>query len=132
MGKDKFLNSFNLDKTELTPEEQDDIGHTDTIQHHIYLSDEVPVKQRHRRIPPNMYDEVRSHLLHLKNTGIIRESSSPWTSPVVLVRKKNGDLRMCVDYRLVNKKTIKDAYALPRIEELMDNFKNANFLVVQI
>ena len=124
-----------MDKTELTPEEQDevkallskyrdifsldeyDIGHTDTIQHHIYLSDEVPVKQRHRRIPPNMYDEVRSHLLHLKNTGIIRESS----------RKKNGDLRMCVDYRLINKKTIKDAYALPRIEELKDNFQGCNF-----
>ena len=124
-----------MDKTELTHEEQDqvkallskyrdifsldeyDIGHMDTIQYHMYLSDEVPVKQRHRRIPPNMYGEVRSHLLHLKITGIIRESSNPCRSPVVLVKKKNGDPRMCVDYRLINKKIIKDAYTLPRMEE---------------
>ena len=93
----------------------------------IHLTDNVPFKSRHRRIPPSMYEEVKSHLLHLKKSGIIRDSCSPWSSPVVLVHKSNGDLRMCVDYRQLNERTIKDAYALPRIEELMDNFSGCKY-----
>lgn len=97
-----------------------DIGDCDRIKHRIDLSDDTPFKQRHRRIPPSMVDEVRKHIEELLSSGIIRKSKSPWASNVVLVRKKNGKLRMCVDYRMLNKKTIKDSYALPRIEEVFD------------
>ncbi len=78
-----------------------DIGHYVGVEHQINLSNEVPFKHRHRRIPPGMFDEVREHLKQLASAGIIRRSHSPWSSAVVLARKKDGKLRMCVDYRLL-------------------------------
>ena len=104
-----------------------DIGNTTTAKHRINLSDETPVRQKHRWIPPLMYEEVREHLKLLLTTGVIRESESPWASPVVLVRKKTGALRFCVDYRLLNQKTVRDAYALPRIEECFDYLSGAKY-----
>lgn len=98
----------------------ENIGDCDMIKHRIDLIDDTPFKQRHRRIPPSMIDEVRRHIEELLSSGIIRKSKSPYASNVVLVRKKNGKLRMCVDYRMLNKKTVKDSYALPRTEEIFD------------
>ena len=74
-----------------------------------------------------MYDEVREHLKQLLEVGIIRKSKSPFASPVELVRKKNGTLRFCVDYRILNNRMVKDSYALPRIEELMDHFSGCQY-----
>lgn len=99
-----------------------DMGHTDMVEHRIELDDQRPFKQKYRRIPPSMFDEVRSHLQILLRNGIIRKSHSPWSSNVVLVRKKDKSLRMCVDFRQLNQRSIKDAYALPRIEEILDCF----------
>ncbi|MCG7878257.1 MAG: hypothetical protein N0C90_18280, partial [Candidatus Thiodiazotropha endolucinida] len=87
-----------------------DIGHCPFVKHMINLTDDKPFKQRHRRIPLAMIDEVRSHLEQLAASGIIRPSHSPWASNVVLVRKQDGNLRMCVDYRQLNKRTIRDSY----------------------
>ena len=97
-----------------------DIGDCNMIRHRIDLIDPTPFKQKHRRIPPAMIDEVRKHIEELLSSGVIRKSKSPWCSNVVLVRKKNGKLRLCVDYRMLNKKTVKDSYALPRVEEIFD------------
>ena len=77
-----------------------------------------------------MIDEVRAHLEQLAVSGIIRESHSPWTSDVVLVRKRDGSLRMCVDYRQLNKRTISDSYALPRAEELLDTLSGSKYFTV--
>ncbi|XP_063438199.1 uncharacterized protein LOC134719148 [Mytilus trossulus] len=107
-----------------------DIGHTSAVKHRIDLVDNRPFKQRHRRIPPLMIDEVRNHLRQLLSAGIIRRSHSPWSSNVVLVRKKDGSLRMCVDYRQLNDITIKDSYALPRIEEILDSLGGNTFYTV--
>ena len=74
-----------------------DLGKTDVVKHHIELSDYTPIKDRYRRIPPHQYDEVRKHLQEMLAVGAIRKSNSPWTSPVVLVRKKDGSLRFCID-----------------------------------
>ena len=102
-----------------------DIGDCDMIRHRIDLIDPTPFKQKHRRIPPSMIDEVRKHIEELLSSGVIRKSKSPWCSNVVLVRKKNGKLRLCVDYRMLNKKTVKDSYALPRVEEVFDVLNGA-------
>ena len=97
------------------------------IKHRIDLVNSVPFKQRHRRIPPAMLDEVRQHIEQLLSTGIIRPSKSPFSSNVVLVRKKSGKLRLCIDYRQLNERTVKDSYALPRMEEIFDSLHGAKY-----
>ena len=99
---------------------EDDLGCTNAVKHRISTSDDRPVAQPYRRVPPTQLDEVKEHLEKLLRTGVIVPSRSDHASPIVLVRKKSGALRMCVDYRTLNAKTIKDAYALPRIVESMD------------
>ena len=89
-----------------------DLGKTDVLKHRIDLVDDVPIKEKARRIAPNIIDELREHIQMLLRMGVIEESVSPWSSPIVLVRKKSGELRMCVDYRKLNSKTVKDASAL--------------------
>ena len=107
-----------------------DIGHCTFVKHEINLTDDRPFKQRHRRIPPAMIDEVRAHIEQLASSGIIRPSHSPFASNVVLVRKKDNKLRMCVDYRQLNNRTVKDSYALPRIEELLDTLAGSKYFTV--
>ncbi|XP_056118703.1 uncharacterized protein LOC130096084 [Rhinichthys klamathensis goyatoka] len=104
-----------------------DVGCTNLLSHEIPLSDDIPVRQRYRRIPPSEYDLVKTHISQLLDAQIIRESCSPYASPIVLVRKKDGSLRMCVDYRQLNAKTRKDAFPLPRIEETLDSLAGARW-----
>jgi hypothetical protein len=107
-----------------------DVGKTSLVEHEIHLTDYHPFKQRHRYIPPSSYEELREHLLQLLEAGIIRRSHSPWASNVVLVRKKTGALRMCVDFRQLNQRTVKDSYALPRIEEMLDYLSGSKYFSV--
>ena len=101
-------------------QEGDRPGRTDAIQHHISL-DGGPVRtQPYRKVPWAQLDELRQHLRQLLADDVIRPSVSPYSSPIVLVRKKSGSLRMCVDYRALNSHTIKCAYPLPRIDESLD------------
>ena len=93
-----------------------DMGRTNLVKHHIKLTDPVPFKEAYRRIPPQMYDEVKAHIQEMLNLGAIRPSNSPWASAIVLVRKKDGRLRFCIGLRRLNNRTIKDAYSLPKIE----------------
>lgn len=109
------------------PAHDGDLGCTNLIVHDIPLLDDIPVRQRHRRIPPSDYEAVKQHINQLLEAQIIQESSSPYASPIVLVRKKDGTLRMCVDYRQLNNKTRKDAFPLPRIEESLDALANAQW-----
>ena len=104
-----------------------DIGICNKIKHRIDLINGIPFKQRHRRIPPSMIMEVRQHIEQLLATGIIRPSKSSYTSNIVLVRKKNGKLRLCVDYRQLNSITVKDSFALPRMEEIFDSLHGAKY-----
>ena len=105
--------------------DDDDLGYTDLATHTIRTTTEVPVRQPFRRIPPTQYQEVKEHIKDLLNRGVIRESHSAWASPIVLVRKKDDSLRMCVDYRLLNAKTHRDAFPLPRIDESFDAMSGA-------
>lgn len=104
-----------------------DLGCTDLMAHQIPLLDETPVRQRYRRIPPSEYDSVKAHIQQLLENKVIRESCSPFASPIVIVRKKDSTIRLCVDYRLLNAKTRKDAFPLPRIEESLDVLSGARY-----
>ncbi len=94
-----------------------DFGCTDKVKHKINLMDETPFKHRSRPIHPEDMDAVKKHLQELLDAGVIQESVSPYSSPIVVVRKKSGDIRLCIDYRKLNQRTIKDAYALPKLED---------------
>lgn len=100
------------------------------MRHHIRLKDDAPFKERPRPIHPRDREAVRQHLKELLDAGIIKESESPFSSPVVLVRKKNGSIRLCIDYRKLNARTIKDAYALPNIEETFSALNGAKWFSV--
>ena len=79
-----------------------ELGKTDLVKHVIRLNDYTPFKERYRRILPHQYEEVRKHLAEMLKMGAIQKSNSPWASAVVLVRKKDGSLRFCIDLRKLN------------------------------
>ncbi|GFX83962.1 retrovirus-related Pol polyprotein from transposon 17.6 [Trichonephila clavipes] len=97
-----------------------DIGHTTVTQHRIDTADHPPIKQHPRRLPFAKQEEVGTLLREMQENDIIEPSSSPWASPIVLVRKKDGSTRFCVDYRKLNDVTKKDSYPLPRIDDTLD------------
>ena len=101
------------------------LGCTDLLEHEIPLVDETPVRQRYRRLPPSQYDVVKTHIQELLEQGVVKNSCSPYSSPIVVVKKKDGSIRLCVDYRQLNAKTRKDAFPLPRIEESLDALSGA-------
>ena len=113
----KFHHIFALEDMEL--------GKTDMVKHVIRLDDQTPFRERYRRIPPHQYYEVKKHLKEMLEIGAIRKTQSPWASAVVLVRKKDGALRFCIDLRRLNARTIKDAQTLPRIEDSLDSLNGA-------
>lgn len=91
-----------------------DVGNVVGVTHHIELEPHFPFKELTRCVSPADFNDLRRHLQDLLAAGIIEESHSPYASPIVLVRKKNAELRMVVDYRRLNNLTKKDAYPLPR------------------
>ena len=113
------LNTFLLKWKNIFSTGLNDSGNCDLVKHAINLSDETPFKEPHRRIPPALFQEVREHLKEMLEVGAIRPSTSPFSSNVVVVRKKNGSIRFCVDYRRLNNRTIKDAQAIPRVEDTL-------------
>ena len=100
-----------------------DLGKTALIKHKIKLTEQTPFKKRYRCIPPHMYDDMRAHILEMLDIGVIHKSHSPWVSAVVLVQKKDGGLRFCIDLRKLNEQTIKDAYLLPWIDKTLDRLQ---------
>ena len=104
-----------------------DLGKTALIKHKIKLTNPTPFKERYRHIPPHMYDDVRAHIQEMLDIGAIHKSHSLWASAVVLVHKKDGGLRFCIDLRKLNERTIKDAYSLPRIDETLDSLQGSQW-----
>ncbi|KAK7945594.1 hypothetical protein WMY93_001322 [Mugilogobius chulae] len=105
----------------------EDFGRTNLVQHRIPTGDAAPVRERYRPIPPLLYKEVKSLLSGMLEQGVIKESCSPWAAPIVLVRKKDGSWRFCVDYRKLNAVTHKDAFPLPRIEETLTSLSKSEW-----
>ena len=106
---------------------QDIPGRTSRLKHSINTGDTHPIRQPVRRIPPARRSEVTKLLADMMEKDIIKPSSSPWASPIVLVKKKDGSTRFCVDYRQLNKVTCKDAYPLPRMDETLDTLQGSKW-----
>ena len=97
------------------------LGRTQEVEgHRIDTGDEKPIRQRLRRLPPKRRGIVEEFIQELLDQQCIRPSSSEWASPIVIVKKKDGSPRLCIDYRKVNAVTKKDAYPLPRIDDALD------------
>jgi hypothetical protein len=91
------------------------------VQHQINLKPGTqPVRTAPRRVPPLQQNSLDTQISELLKQGIIRKSASPWASPIVLVKKKDGTWRICIDFRSLNDKTVKDAYPLPRMDASLD------------
>lgn len=97
------------------------------VKHRIKTGDHEPISQRAYRVAPTERRVIQEEVEKMLARGIIRPSESPWSSPVVLVKKKDGTWRFCVDYRRLNKITKKDVYPLPRIDDTLDCLKRAKF-----
>ena len=104
-----------------------DLGKTALIKHKIRLTEQTPFKERYRCIPPHMYEDMRAHIQEMLDIGAIHKLHSPWASAVVLVRKKDGGLRFCIDLRKLNEQTIKDAYSLPQIDKTLDSLQGSQW-----
>ena len=103
------------------------LGKTSIVKHSIKLTDPTPFKEHYQCIPPGMYHEVKTHIQEMLDVGTIQPSNSPWASAVVLVQKKDGKLRFCIDLRRLNTQTIKDPHSLPQIEEMLDCLNGAEW-----
>ena len=97
-----------------------DIGRTtaDTL-FDMDLTPGPDIRERARPIPPRDFEDCRAHIHSLLEANIIKPSHSPFASPIVLLRKKSGALRMVIDYRKVNARTVKDGYSIPKVEDLL-------------
>ncbi|KAF0037936.1 hypothetical protein F2P81_010810 [Scophthalmus maximus] len=100
--------------------DDDDIGCVPSLQMSITLKDDIPVQRSYASIPKPLFKEVKDYIQDLLAKKWIVKSKSPYSAPVVCVRKKDGSLRLCIDYRLLNKKTVPDRHPLPRIQDLID------------
>ncbi|GJV24389.1 putative reverse transcriptase domain-containing protein [Tanacetum coccineum] len=100
---------------------------TRQVEFHIELIPEAaPVARAPYRLAPAEMKELAEQLKELSDKGFIRPSSSPWGAPILFVKKKDGSFRMCIDYRELNKLTVKNRYPLPRIDDLFDQLQGSS------
>ena len=104
------------------------LGRTNLVEHVINVENAVPIKQRHYSVSPAVQFQIYDELDRMLSLGVIEESSSPWSSPIVIVSKSNGKKRLCLDSRKINLVTKKDAYPLPIIDGLLGRLQDTKFI----
>ncbi|GJS73761.1 putative reverse transcriptase domain-containing protein [Tanacetum coccineum] len=115
------------DFLEVFPEDLPGLPPTRQVEFHIELiPGAAPVARAPYRLAPAEMKELVEQLKELSDKGFIRPSSSPWGAPILFVKKKDGSFRMCIDYRELNKLTVKNRYPLPRIDDLFDQLQGSN------
>ena len=102
-------------------------GRTDWAEHEMDLQGHKPLKQRASRLPWAKQEIADVEVEKMLADDIIEPSTSPWSSPIVLVKKKDGSTRFCIDYRRINDLSKKDAYPLPRIDETLETLGDAEW-----
>ncbi|GJR74411.1 putative reverse transcriptase domain-containing protein [Tanacetum coccineum] len=126
-SKEKQLEEVPIvqDFPEVFPEDLPGIPPTRQVEFQIDLiPGAAPVARAPYRLAPSEMKELSDQLKELSDKGFIRPSSSPWGAPVLFVKKKDGSFRMCIDYRELNKLTVKNRYPLPRIDDLFDQLQD--------
>ncbi|XP_036001527.1 alpha-1,3-mannosyl-glycoprotein 2-beta-N-acetylglucosaminyltransferase b isoform X1 [Fundulus heteroclitus] len=103
-------------------------GRTTLIEHAIRLKEKQPIRQRPYRVPQQLVGQLRDEVETMLTSGIIEPSNSEWCSPVVIVCKKDGSLRICNDFRKLNAVSEFDAYPMPRVDELLERIGKAKFI----
>lgn len=104
-------------------------GRTNLVQHTIKLKGGIePIKQRYYNRNPAMQQIINDELETMLGDGVVEPSKSPWSSPVVLVKKPSGKYRFCIDFRKLNSSTEKDAYPLPHINAILENLRGAKYI----
>ena len=124
--KIKFKELFNKYR-DIFAFSDDQLGRTSLIQHTIDTGDAHPIKQRPYRTSPEAKQEIDRQVNDMLQRGIIQESVSPWSAPVVLVKKKNGETRFCIDFRLINKITRKDSFPMPLVSDTLDALSGTQY-----
>ena len=104
-----------------------DLGRTGIVHHKIATGEAHPVKQPARRLPFHQREAVKQMLDDMLKQGVIEPACGPWSSPIVIVKKKDGTPRFCVDYRRLNSLTKKDAHPLPRVDDTLDALTGAKW-----
>ena len=107
-----------------------DVGKTNRVTHKIETGNNVPVRSHPYRASFVERGKIKQKVAELKKADVVRDSCSPWSSPVVLVPKKNGEYRLCVDYRKLNAITKKNAYPLPRMEDALERLGGSKYFTV--
>ena len=100
--------------------DDDDMGCIPSLEMSITLKDNTPIQKTYTSIPKPLYKEVKEYIEDLLALEWVVRSKSPYSAPVVCVRKKDGTLRLCIDYHLLNQHTISDRHPLPRIQDITD------------
>ena len=108
----------------------DEIGNAPDLVLELNTTDEIPVQKSYNRIPKPLYDDVKQYLQDMLNRGWIVKSRSSWSSPVVIVCKKSGEMRLCCDFRKLNQKTAPDQHTLPRVQDALDNLSGSKYFSV--
>ena len=124
-NEEKVFRALLGEFSDVFSQSEHDVGYCDKIPHRIHLVDTHPVRRPYRRIPVNQWDEVNSYLQAHLASGIIQKSTSPFSAPLVLVRKKSCALRVCCDFSGLNLKTVRDSFPLPLVDEALEALRSA-------
>lgn len=125
---EKHVANSILDKFKLISFEHKGLGRTDLISHCINTGDAEPIKQRYYRMSPEKQRIITEQVDEMLSLDVVEYCESPWSSPVLVVGKKDGKPRFCLDSRKLNSVTKKDAYNLPYVSEILDNLREAKFM----
>lgn len=122
-----MLKSVLIQYSDVFIEPDGSLGRTDLVKHSINTGDARPIKLPPRRLPIHQKKIAEQEIDKMLIEDVIEPSNSPWAAPIVLVKKRDGTTRFCVDYRKLNSVTKKDAYPLPRIDESLDTLSGAKY-----